>query len=289
MPAALRIDAHHHLWRYSPAEYGWIDGAMSSLQRDFLPADLSAALRSAKIDAAIAVQARQSIAETEFLLECAASSPDICGIVGWAPLAAPELSAVLDRFADEAMLVGYREIAQGRPAGFFDDAGFNKGIRQLTQRNLTYDVLVFERQLPEVIRFVDRHPEQRFILDHAAKPLIAAGELEPWATNLRELARRPNVACKLSGFVTEADWHQWTPHAVGPYLDTCVEAFGTARLLAGSDWPVCLVATTYDRWFSVLCKYFAAFTPAEQDRIFGRNAMELYRVPVRNAAPEVLL
>lgn len=277
--AGLTIDAHHHLWRYRAPEYGWINDAMAALRRDFLPAELEREIRGAGVQGTVAVQARETVEETNWLLECARSSPAIRGVVGWAPLAADNLAAVLDGWSEERRLVGFREIAQGKPAGFLDEARFNRGVGQLAERNLTYDVLIYENQLQEAIRFVDAHPRQRFVLDHAAKPRIAAAELEPWRTHLRDLARRENVVCKVSGFVTEADWERWTPEDLRPYLDVCVEAFGVERLLAGSDWPVCLTAASYSRWWAVLRQYFAAFRPEEKQRIFGGNAMEFYALP----------
>ena len=277
--AALTIDAHHHLWRYRAPEYGWISDAMASLRRDFLPAGLEQEIRAAGVQGTVAVQARETVEETNWLLECARSLPAIRGVVGWAPLASDNLAAVLDGWSEERRLVGLREIAQGKPAGFLDDELFNRGVRKLAERNLTYDVLIFQNQLPEAIRFVDAHPRQRFVLDHAAKPRIAAAELEPWRTHMHELARRENVVCKVSGMVTEADWERWTPEALQPYLDLCVEAFGPGRLMVGSDWPVCLVAASYSRWWEVLRQYFAAFGAEEKKRIFGGNAVEFYALP----------
>jgi L-fuconolactonase len=167
---------------------------------------------------------------------------------------------------------------QAEPDGFLEAATFNRGIASLTARSLAYDLLIYERQLSEAIRFVDRHPQQRFILNHAAKPCIAAGELEPWASRLRELAQRPNVFCKLSGLTTEANWNTWTLDTLRPYLDSCVEAFGPGRLLAGSDWPVCLLATSYQQWWSTLHEYFLPFAEDEQRQIFGTNATRIYRL-----------
>ena len=279
MPAhAPRIDAHHHLWQYNAEEFGWISDTMAELRRDFLVADLQAALQASQVTAAVAVQARESLQETDWLLECAASTDCIAGVVGWAPLASAAVAEILDEYAGAPKLVGFREVAQGQPEGYFDRPEFDRGIRELTRRGLAYDVLIFETQLPEAIRLVDRHPQQRFVLDHAAKPKIAAGETEPWATHMRELGRRPNVCCKLSGMVTEASWTDWTPEMLQPYLDVCVSAFGTDRLLAGSDWPVCLLASSHARWWSVLREYVAQFSAAEQDRILGRNALEWYKL-----------
>jgi L-fuconolactonase len=272
----LRIDAHHHLWHFREAEFAWIDDTMAPLRRDFLAEDLHHALRSANIDASVVVQACQTLEETRWLLKCAEATPAICGVVGWAPLTADNLSTVLDRFIDHEKLVGFREIVQSEPDGYLDRTDFNRGITHLTARNLTYDLLIHERQLEEATRFVDRHPQQWFVLDHAAKPRIATGELEPWRSRLREIAKRENVCCKISGLVTGADWFNWTPEHLHPYLDICVEAFGPKRLLAGSDWPVCLLASTYAQWWDVLAAYFSSFSANEVDRIFGGNAIDRY-------------
>jgi L-fuconolactonase len=277
-PRTQRIDAHHHLWHFHKAEFAWINDTMAALRRDFLIEDLCHALHSAKIDASVAVQARQTLEETQWLLECAETTPAICGVVGWVPLTADHLSALLDRFMDHEKLAGFREIVQSEPDGYLDRADFNRGIAQLAARNLTYDLLIHERQLEEATRFVDRHPQQIFVLDHAAKPCIAGGELEPWRSRLREFAKRENVCCKISGLVTEADWLTWTLEGLRPYLDSCVEAFGPERLLAGSDWPVCLVASSYPQWWSVLTDYFASFSDHEVQRIFGGNAIDCYRL-----------
>jgi L-fuconolactonase len=278
-PRTLRIDAHHHLWHYHPAEYTWIDDSMAALRRDFLIADLSRELQDSPIDATVAVQARESLEETRWLLECAHSAPFIRGVVGWAPLEAPDLPEILDRFNNASSLVGFREVVQGKPDGYLDRPDFHRGIRHLTTLNLTYDVLIHENQLLEAARFVDQHPRQRFVLDHAAKPKIAKSELEPWKTNLHELAQRPNISCKISGLVTEADWQHWTLDSLRPYLDECVAAFGTHRLLAGSDWPVCRLASSYAQWWDLLALYFADFSNEETSRIFGANAVDVYRLP----------
>ena len=283
-PLTQRIDAHHHLWHYRAAEFRWIEDTMAPLRRDFLIDDLSRELQKAKIDATVAVQARESLEETHWLLKCAQSAPFIRGVVGWAPLEADDLPEILSRFHHASNLVGLREVVQGKPDGYLDRPEFNRGIRQLTSHSLTYDVLIHERQLIEATRFVDQHPNQRFVLDHAAKPKISKSELEPWKTNLHELARRPNVFCKISGLVTEANWQRWTLESLRPYLDVCVEAFRPDRLLAGSDWPVCLVASTYAQWWDLLTLYFADFSGDEARRIFGENAIECYRLP---RAPEV--
>lgn len=272
----LRIDAHHHLWHFNDAEFSWIDDSMAILRRDFLVAELRRQLEATGIDATVAVQARESIEETQWLLETARLSSFICGVVGWAPLAADDLSEILDGFHASSKLVGFREVLQGKPDGYLGQAAFNRGIEELGRRGLTYDVLLYERQLPEATHFVDRHPKQQFVLDHAAKPKISKRELEPWRRNLGALAQRPNVYCKISGLVTEADWETWTPESLVPYLDACVEAFGVDRLIAGSDWPVCLLASSYQGWWEVLAHFFASFSEGEKVKIFGGNAIKFY-------------
>jgi L-fuconolactonase len=273
-----RIDAHHHLWRYTAAEYQWIGEEMAVLRRDFLIEDLRVSLKAANIDSTIVVQARETLEETTWLMECAQSTSVIGGVVGWAPLEDEGVLDILRTLISAGKLVGLREIVQGQPEGFLDRERFNVGIGQLKTLDLTYDILIHEQQLVETVRFVDRHPSQQFVLDHAAKPKISKSEMEPWRTNIRELARRPNVVCKVSGLVTEARWDQWTLGSLRPYLDVCVEAFGPTRLLAGSDWPVCLVATDYAQWWTLLAEYFQNFSSHEIRRIFGENATEVYRL-----------
>ena len=251
---------------------------MQDLRRDFLASDLETEMRKAGIDSAVAVQARRTLTETQWLLDCADATSSICGVVGWAPLLSDDLSSALESFAGRPKLVGLREIVQAEPDGYLDQPGFDRGLAELTRRHLAYDLLLRERQLPEAIRLVDRHPRQTFVLDHAAKPRIADAQLEPWRTQILDLGRRINVACKLSGLVTEADWSRWTLADLRPYLDTCVEAFGPARLMAGSDWPVCLVATTYPNWWNTLSEYFAPFSESERESIVSGAAMRFYKL-----------
>lgn len=273
------IDAHHHLWRFTPEEFGWLEGPLAPLRRDFDTTHLQAAMHSANVDGAIAVQARQTLEETAWLLETAAATPQISGVVGWAPIASPAFPQHLGSLRANPLLKGLRHVIQAEPdPNFILGESFNAGIDLLENTGLVYDILIFERHLPQAIQFVDRHPNQPFVLDHIAKPLIAQGTLEPWATNLRELALRPNVACKVSGLVTEADPAHWSPAQLTPYLETVVEAFTPARLLAGSDWPVCLAGVEYAAWFQLLRGFFAPFSPTEQAAIFGANATALYRL-----------
>jgi len=271
------IDAHHHLWRYTPSEYDWIDESMQLLRRDFTPDDLKVAMRSAGVDGTIAVQARQSLEETRWLLDLAEANDEIRGVVAWAPIAGGDFPGVMEEFDGRAKLKGLRHVIQGeKDENYILREDFNAGIRALAGSGLVYEILIYERHVPQTIEFVDRHPQQVFVLDHVAKPLIAAGIVEPWATRMRELAKRENVWCKVSGIVTEADWKTWTPEKLKPYMDVAVEAFGPQRLIVGSDWPVCLVACSYERWWQVLREYFAEFSDAERAQVFGGNAFQVY-------------
>jgi L-fuconolactonase len=273
------IDAHHHLWRYSASEYGWIDDRMAALRRDFLPADLVIELAQTKVDGVVTVQARQTLEETRWLLELARSCEAIRGVVGWAPIAGSDFEAILEELVADPKLVGLRHVVQAEPKGFLDGTEFNRGIRAMQSTGLVYDLLIVEGQLEETIRFVDRHPQQTFVLDHIAKPKIATAEIEPWRTRIQELGKRSNVCCKLSGMVTEDSWSGWSVESLRPYLDTVVEAFGPDRLMAGSDWPVCVVATSYSRWWKLLRDYFAGFTDDERADIFGATAIRIYNLP----------
>jgi L-fuconolactonase len=273
------IDAHHHLWRYTPMGYGWIDEDMQALRRDFLPKDLIVEMTAAGIDGTVAVQARQTMEETRWLLGLADDCDAIRGVVGWAPIAGEDFPGCMEEFDGRAKLKGLRHVIQGeKDEHYILREDFNSGMRTLLGSGLVYEILIYERHLADTIVFVDDHPEQVFVLDHVAKPLIAGGVLEPWATRMRELGRRENVWCKLSGMVTEADWKTWTPENLKPYLDVAVEAFGPERLMAGSDWPACLVASGYAQWFDVLRRYFAEFSKAEQAQVFGGTAIEVYQL-----------
>lgn len=278
----MRVDSHHHIWRYTRNEFGWIDDSMAVLQRDFLPAELESLLSAAGIDGAIAVQARQTLEETDFLLDLAAQSEVIRGVVGWAPIAAQNLPAILDTIGRSPLLKGLRHVVQAEPEGFLDAPDFNRGIASLLPTGLVYDILILARQLEETIRFVDRHPNQSFVLDHIAKPSIKSDDVSGWTNSIRELARRPNVVCKLSGMVTEADWLTWYPAQLHPYFETVLEAFGPTRLMFGSDWPVLTVAATYQRWSETVDAWLAPLTPSEQAAILGDTATKIYQLSTNN-------
>ncbi|HAR65692.1 MAG TPA: amidohydrolase [Lentisphaeria bacterium] len=274
----MMVDAHHHFWNYSTEDYGWISDEMARIRQDFLPDNLAWTLAAAQGYGAISVQARSSIEETEWLLGMFENHAHLRGVVGWLSLAEPEIDEQLERFASHPGLVGVREVLQGMPVETMADAAFNAGVGHLAGHGLTYDLLVIEHQLPPAIDFVDRHPDLPIILDHIAKPLIKDNVLEPWQQNIRELARRPHVSCKLSGLVTEADFHAWTPEQLTPYVETVLEAFGPDRVLFGSDWPVCLVACEYSRWADLVRGWVAPLSDDEQAAILGGNAQRIYNL-----------
>ena len=275
----MRIDAHQHFWRYDPLEYPWIDDSLSPLRRDFLPPDLHPLLLASGFQACVAVQARQSIRETLWLLELASQFPFIAGVVGWVNLRSPSLRDDLSQLTLDPLLVGVRHIVQGEPDDLFlllPD--FLRGVAALAEFDLPYDILIYPRHLPVAAEFAARFPEQRFVLDHLAKPDIRSHSLEPWRSHLRALASLPNVFAKLSGLVTEADWSSWSPSTLVPYLDTALELFGPDRLLIGSDWPVCTVAGSYSRVLDAILSFLAPLPSSQQDAILGGNALRLWKL-----------
>jgi len=275
----MRIDAHHHFWRYDPVEYDWIREPMRVIRRDFLPVDLKRTIAAAGIDGVVSVQARQTLAETAWLLDLAEQNDFIRGVVGWVPLVSRTVSDDLAAFAGRRKLRAVRHVLQGEPdPGYMLRPDFQNGIRTLRPFGLVYDILIFERQLPQSIALVDAHPDQIFVLDHIAKPRIGENILSPWRENIRELARRPNVYCKISGMATEADFQAWTPAQLRPYAETVLEAFGPERVMFGSDWPVCLVACDYTRWANLVGEFCAALSPTERRWIFGGTAVEAYKL-----------
>lgn len=274
------IDSHHHLWKYSAAEYGWISPQMRAIRRDFLPEQLETLMHHFDIEGTVAVQARQTLEETSWLLGLSGKHALIRGVVGWVPLTeGVGVKGHLERFAGSRKLRGVRHVIHDEADPRFilrDD--FNAGVGALMEFGLRYDILIFERHLPAAIEFVDRHPKQVFILDHVAKPRIKGRILSPWDGNMRELARRQNVYCKLSGMVTEADHQRWSPETLQPYIDVALETFGPQRLMYGSDWPVLLLAGTYERWFRTVRKAIAKLSKTEQERIMGGTAAEAYGI-----------
>jgi L-fuconolactonase len=281
-PAEPGIDAHQHFWRYSPAEYPWIGVGMERIARDFLVADLEAVARPEGIGGSVAVQARQSLAETRWLLELAAAQPFIRGVVGWVDLRSGEvgeqLAALLDRpNAVVGKLVGVRHVVQDEPdPRFLLGEAFVGGLRQLAPFGLTYDLLLYPPQLPAAVELAGLLPTQPFVLDHLAKPRVKTGEIADWRRDIESLARHQNVSCKVSGLVTEAAWQAWKPTDFRPYLDVVLTAFGPERLMIGSDWPVCLVAASYAEVARIARDFFSGLSPAEQAEIAGGTARRIY-------------
>ncbi len=272
-----RIDAHHHFWIYTPEQYDWIDDSMAGIRRDFLPEHLRAEMRACGMDGVVSVQARQTIEETRWLLELASQQDFIRGVVGWVPLVARNISEVLGTLVEKGSLKAVRHVLQGEPDEMFMlDRDFNRGVEALHQFGLVYDILIFERHLPQTIEFVDRHPKQIFVLDHIGKPRIRDHVVAPWRENLRLLAERPNVYCKISGMVTEADWNQWSEKDLMPYFDIVLNSFGPERLMFGSDWPVSLVGTTYCGWFDLVSKQIETLGEDERNAILGGTAVRAY-------------
>ncbi|MEQ8762801.1 MAG: amidohydrolase family protein [Planctomycetota bacterium] len=271
------IDSHHHFWVYDPVAFDWIDDSMKTIRRDFLPHDLREVLAASGVDQAISVQARQTPEETSWLSELAEEPHELIEcVVGWVDLRSPDIDARLSELAGSS-LVGVRHIAQAEPDDRFlirDD--FQRGLRALRRYDLVYDILIYERHLPVAIELVDAHPDQPFVLDHIAKPDLRGGQRSAWEGPLRELARRENLSCKLSGVVTEADFEHWTPEQIRPYLDVVLEAFGPSRLMFGSDWPVCLVAIDYPRWLDIVRDLIAPLSQEERSAILGDTAREVY-------------
>ena len=276
----MRVDTHQHFWRYSAAEYGWIDDSMSVLRRDFLPDDARREMNRAAIDACVAVQARQTLEETRWLLKMAAENAFVAGVVGWIDLQAPDASEQLEPFVHQPKFVGVRHIVQSElDDRFMLRPAFVRGISLLEDRDLTYDILIYPKHLRAAAELVSRFPRQRFILDHLAKPNIRLREIREWEKGIRELAAFPLVFCKLSGLVTEADWGGWTADHVRPYFDVAFDCFGAHRLLFGSDWPVCTVAADYRQVVSLVEDYLTDRPDVERDAVMGGNAARLWRLP----------
>lgn len=272
------LDSHQHFWNYSAAQYPWIPNG-SALHRDWLPVDLEGLQRPFGMSGSIAVQARQSLEESRWLLELADSSEVVRGVVGWVDLRAADVEEQLARFAGNSKFVGVRHVAQDEPDDrFLVGADFVRGVGKLAGFGLKYDLLIYPRQLEAAIELVEGMAGQAFVLDHCAKPQIREGLMEPWAGQIRRLAASGNVHCKVSGLVTEADWGNWGLEELRPYLEVVLEAFGPGRLMWGSDWPVCLHASSYARWHGVLLEWTAGWSAEERAGLFGGNAARFYGV-----------
>jgi L-fuconolactonase len=275
----MRIDAHQHFWKYNPVRDAWITEEMGVLRRDFLPEDLAPELAANQVDASIAVQADQSEEETRFLLELAEQSPQIAGVVGWVNFTAPNVRERLRHFSCFPKLRGFRHIVQGeRDDRFLLREDFLRGIACLREFGFTYDVLIYPKQLPAAVEFVVKFSEQPFVVDHIAKPLVKEKDIASWSRHMRALGAASNVHCKVSGLVTEGNWKHWRAEDFHPYLDIVFEAFGPDRLLFGSDWPVCLLAGTYQQVRGLVADYVRDRPQSEKDKLFGGNAERFYGI-----------
>jgi len=275
----LKIDAHQHFWNYSTAEYPWIGTGMERLARDYAPADLESVATPAGVAGSVAVQARQSAEETRWLLSLAADNPFIRGVVGWVDLRGERVADEISLFAGHEKFVVVRHVVQDEPdPRFLLGEDFVRGVRALHQFGLVYDLLVYPNQLPAAVGLASQLPEQSFVLDHLAKPLVRSGEIKPWRRDIEALARHPNVSCKLSGLVTEAAWRAWKRADFTPYLDVALAAFGPQRLMFGSDWPVCLLSGEYAEVVAIIEEFIATLAPAERSSIWGDTACRVYRL-----------
>lgn len=274
-----KIDSHQHFWKFDPDRHAWINGQMNVLKRNFMPRDLTTEMNKAGIDGCVAVQADQSEEETDFLLALADEYDFIKGVVGWLDICADDFEERLNHYADYKALKGLRHIVQDEPDDYFllrDN--FLRGMKSLGEFGLTYDILIYARHLPVAVEFASKFPDQKFVVDHIAKPEIQAQKIGEWEKGMRELAQHPNMYCKISGMVTEADWKQWKPDDIKPYLDVVFDAFDIDRLMFGSDWPVCILAAEYIEVTQLVGEYIETMTEEEQRLIMGENARRFYNL-----------
>ncbi len=275
----MRIDAHQHFWQYDPARHGWINDDMSAIRRDFFPGDLATIIKTLQIDGTIAVQADETEAETIFLLELAAKNDFIKAVVGWTDLHSPELEKALNKFEGIAKLAGFRCVMQGAPdEKYLRNDLFTHNLKKLADHGYTYDLLVYHNQLPALVKMTEKLPDNLLILDHVGKPDIRNNQFKTWKEQIKNLAKHPGIYCKLSGMVTEADYSKWTYDDLLPYLETSAEYFGTERLCFGSDWPVCLVAGSYNKVYEVIEKFVHQLPQSDQAKIFGLNTLQFYKI-----------
>lgn len=273
------IDSHQHFWKYSPPRHAWITEEMSTIKKDFLPEDLKRVYHTNNVTGCVAVQSEQSEEETEFLLQLASQHDFIKGVVGWVDLRGDNLVSRLEHFSQYEKLKGFRHIVQDEAdPDFLLTPGFQEGLRQLEKREFTYDILIYPQQFPAAIQTVKNFPGLRFVLDHLAKPRIKNQEIEDWAEKIRTLTLEPNVFCKVSGMVTEADWTSWRQEDFKPYLDVIFESFGIDRLMFGSDWPVCLLAGSFSSVLNIVKNYTDGFSAEDQEKLFYGNVKRFYRL-----------
>jgi L-fuconolactonase len=277
------IDTHVHFWKYDKLRDSWITNDMKTLKQDYLPEHLALSLKRNDVDGCVAVQASQSEYETHFLVELSKTHPEIKGVVGWVDLQNENIEERLEYFSQYPIIKGWRHIVQSEPGNFLSDKNFQRGIAAIVKYNYTYDILIYHHQLKPAIEFVSKFPEQKFVVDHCAKPDIKNKKIDDpvaigWKQLMKEMAKHPNVCCKLSGLFTETTWKEWSASDFYPYLDVVFEAFGTDRLLFGSDWPVMLLSGIYVQWKSLLEKYMENYSEEDREKVFGLNAVEFYKL-----------
>ncbi len=273
------IDSHQHFWNYDPVKHDWIDDNMKVIRRDFLPLDLQKIYETNGVDGCVAVQADQTIAETDFLIQLSKEHCFIKGVVGWVDLRDKKVEDELEKYSNDSIVKGFRHIVQGESDhNFLLRPKFLQGISLLKKFNFTYDILVFPHQLGATLEFVKQFPNQKFVIDHIAKPYIKDGFFDGWAALMREIAKRENVYCKLSGMITEADYQHWTIDQLLPYMDFVLDVFGPGRLMFGSDWPVCLVAGSYTQVKNTAMNFISKLSETEQLAIMGKNVIKFYNL-----------
>ncbi len=275
----MKIDSHQHFWKYEPIKHSWIDDEMAVIRRDFLPSDLKKVYEENDIDGCVAVQADQTLGETDFLLKLARENDFIKGVVGWADLRSDDIDSVLEKYHNNEKLKGWRHVVQGEPDhNFLMRPEFLKGISFLEKYGYTYDILIFPHQLGATLEFVKQFPHQKFVIDHIAKPYIKDGFFDGWALLMKEIAKHENVYCKVSGMITEADYNSWTAPHIIPYMDLALQAFGSERIMFGSDWPVCLVAGNYGQVKKLVTDFIGTLSDNERKAIMGQNAIRFYNL-----------
>ena len=273
----MRVDAHQHFWQFDPERDSWINDDMIVIQKDFMPEDLQSLLTENGFDGCIAVEAHQSEEQTTFLVSLAEQTLFIKGVIGWVDLQAEDISERLRYFSQYKIIKGFRHALQSEPQrDLMLSPDFIRGIAALKEFDFTYDILIFTDQLLYSKNLVAQFPEQKFVIDHLAKPCIKKKEIKEWTLDIESVARLPNVYCKVSGIVTEADWQAWQKNDFRPYIDVVVENFGIDRIMFGSDWPVCLVAASYKEVADIVKDYFSTFSVDEQQKVFGDNAVAFY-------------
>jgi len=275
----MRIDAHQHFWNHDPIKHFWINDDIKVIKRDFSPGDLAPLLKESKFDGTIAVQADETMAETTFLLDLARKNDYIKAVVGWVDLRKEAVEEDLLMLKSQQKLAGFRCIMQGtEDEAYLKNSVFLKNVSRLTQFDFTYDLLVFHNQMESLVRFTDKLQDNRLILDHIGKPDIKNKQIKQWKEQLRILSSNPNIYCKLSGMLTEADHQRWTYDDIMPYMETAAEYFGVDRLCFGSDWPVCLLAGSFKQVHDVVDRFVEQLNTTEREKIFGTNTAAFYKI-----------